>query len=55
MDLNGLEQLIIFGKKWFPHEMPEEETLARSLWLERNYWEKMQAAVANGIAKAFNG
>lgn len=26
-----------------------------ALFLERNYWDNFEVAIANGIAKAFNG
>ena len=29
--------------------------MGEALWLEKDYWEKMAIAVANGIAKAFRG
>ncbi|MEI3478224.1 MAG: hypothetical protein V8Q84_02955 [Bilophila sp.] len=31
------------------------DSMAEAVFLETDYWEKMQIAVANGIAKAFRG
>lgn len=33
----------------------ETESMAEALFLERDYWDKMTVAVANGIATAFKG
>ena len=47
-------QLETLAAKWLPHEPNDHaETLGAALWLERQYWERMQVAVANGIALAF--
>lgn len=29
--------------------------MGAALWREQDYWEKMTIAIANGIAKAFQG
>ncbi|WP_407704229.1 DUF6890 family protein [Zooshikella ganghwensis] len=43
------------AKKHFPHEPVTAETMGAACFFEHDYWEKMQIAVANGIAKAFKG
>ncbi|MCR9546925.1 hypothetical protein NB531_10250 [Vibrio antiquarius] len=54
MDSNELEQMLTWRRKWLPGEADSEENLARAIWLERQYWENMEAATANGVAKAFS-
>jgi len=29
--------------------------MAEALWLDKRHWDNTRAAIANGIAKAFNG
>lgn len=29
--------------------------MARALWLEKEYWQRMKISIANGTAKAFSG
>ena len=44
--------------KHLPHIQPNqhtEETLGAALWLEQQYWERMEIAICNGIARAFGG
>ena len=41
--------------KWFPGQPIDEQSMGEAVFLERDYWEKMQTAVANGIGKAFGG
>ncbi|HCE5112906.1 TPA: hypothetical protein NKO82_004554 [Vibrio parahaemolyticus] len=55
MDSQELEQMLAWRRKWLPSETDSEENLARAIWLEQQYWEKMQVATANGVAKAFSG
>ena len=43
------------ARRWFPLREPSEESMGEALWLEKDSWEKMSMAVANGIAKAFRG
>lgn len=43
---------------YLPHIPPHdytEETLGAALWLEQRYWERMEIAVTNGIARALGG
>ena len=47
--------MVAFSLHWFPGRDPSEESMGEALWLEKDYWEKMSMAVANGIAKAFRG
>lgn len=46
-------QLLALAARWFPARPTDVETLGTALWLERDYWRKMEVAVANGIARAF--
>nr|VFJ42967.1 MAG: hypothetical protein BECKFM1743A_GA0114220_1000323 [Candidatus Kentron sp. FM]VFJ43673.1 MAG: hypothetical protein BECKFM1743C_GA0114222_1000323 [Candidatus Kentron sp. FM]VFK05663.1 MAG: hypothetical protein BECKFM1743B_GA0114221_1000323 [Candidatus Kentron sp. FM] len=41
--------------KWLPGASDSAEDLATAAWLERNYWERFGASVADGITKAFKG
>lgn len=41
--------------KWFPARSVDLDCMTEAVFLENDYWEKMQIAVANGIAKAFRG
>ncbi|WP_413783206.1 DUF6890 family protein [Endozoicomonas montiporae] len=52
---NGLEQLVCYALKWFPHHEPTDEILARARFLETDYWERVTVSQANGTAKAFSG
>ncbi|EHR1162066.1 hypothetical protein KS876_001067 [Vibrio parahaemolyticus] len=47
--------MLAWRRKWLPSEPDTEANLARAVWLERQYWENMQAATANGVAQAFGG
>ncbi|WP_408632093.1 MULTISPECIES: DUF6890 family protein [Moritella] len=40
---------------YLPHAPDNTESYARALWLDKSQTEKHAIAVANGIAKAFNG
>ncbi|WP_422386139.1 DUF6890 family protein [Enterovibrio norvegicus] len=42
-------------RKWLPHEPDTEKSLAQAVWLEKQYWQNMSAAMTNGTAKAFTG
>ena len=47
--------MVALSRRWFPLREPSEESMGEALWLEKDSWEKMSVAVANGIAKAFRG
>ncbi|WP_434357417.1 hypothetical protein NF212_16210 [Parasalinivibrio latis] len=47
--------MMAYRRKWLPGEPDDEQSLARAVWLEKQYWENMAAVVANGTAKAFTG
>ena len=47
--------MVALSLRWFPGRNLSEESMGEALWLEKDYWEKMSMAVANGIAKAFRG
>lgn len=46
-------QMLALSRRWFPLREPSTESMGEALWLEKDYWEKMAIAVANGIAKVF--
>jgi len=41
--------------RWLPGAEPTVENLGTAKWLEDEHWRRMEIAVANGIAKAFQG
>lgn len=47
--------MLVLAERWLPGAPVTAETLGTALWLETNHWERMELAVANGIARAFNG
>lgn len=47
--------MLALSRLWFPGREPSEENMGEALWREKDFWEKMSAAVASGIAKAFRG
>ncbi len=47
--------MVALSLRWFPQRELSEESMGEALWLDKDYWEKMSVAVANGIAKAFRG
>ncbi|WP_420588227.1 DUF6890 family protein [Bacterioplanoides sp.] len=55
MDQDGFTQLEALAQHWFPGSDLSEETMARALWMEKECWQRMQKAVANGVARAFSG
>ncbi|EPR43141.1 hypothetical protein dsx2_2501 [Desulfovibrio sp. X2] len=48
-------QYAALSRRWFPSRAVDSESMAEALFLEKDHWEKMAVAVANGIAKAFRG
>lgn len=49
-------QLETLAMHHLPHIHPDQydaQALGAALWLEQWYWERMEIAVANGIALAF--
>jgi len=47
--------LITLARRWLPGQPIDSNTLGQALWLEKEHWARMETAIANGIAKAFNG
>ena len=43
------------GERWLPGSAPTADNLGTAKWLEDNYWNRMEIAVANGIAMALKG
>ncbi|WP_419095893.1 DUF6890 family protein [Endozoicomonas lisbonensis] len=52
---NGIEQLFCFAQKWLPHHPPDDETLARALYLELEDRENLVHAVTTGTVRAWKG
>lgn len=50
-----MTQMSTLANHWLPNCPPDEETMARALWLEKEYWQRMRVCVANGVARAFSG
>jgi len=48
-------QCLLLSRKWFPKREPNVQSIGEALYLEQDYWQKMTAAITNGIGKAFNG
>ena len=46
-------QILALSARWLPGRAPDVETMGAALWLERDYWQKMEVAITNGIARAF--
>ncbi len=44
-----------FTRKWFPGREITVRTMGEALYLEKDYWNKMQIAMQSGITKAFKG
>lgn len=47
--------MLALADRWLPGAPATAETLGTALWLENEHWKRMEIAVANGIARAFNG
>ncbi|MCF5900141.1 DUF6890 family protein [Aeromonas veronii] len=47
--------MLALRRHYLPHEDDDIDSLARAIWLDKNARESHTAAVAEGIAKAFNG
>ncbi|WP_419174402.1 DUF6890 family protein [Desulfosediminicola sp.] len=52
---NALAQMAAFTRKWFPGREITVRTMGEALYLEKDYWNKMQIAMQSGITKAFKG
>ncbi|WP_425589744.1 DUF6890 family protein [Salinivibrio sp. SS3] len=52
---SDLAKLLTYRRKWLPHGEDNERDIARAMWLEKEYWQNMATATANGIAKGFTG
>lgn len=50
-----MARVAMLVRKWLPGEAITAQTMAEAMVMEKDYWEKMTAAVTNGVAKAFNG
>ncbi|MFQ1887660.1 DUF6890 family protein [Aeromonas dhakensis] len=55
IERNHLEQALALRRHYLPHDDDDIDSLARALWLDRHARESHAAAVAEGIANAFNG
>ena len=47
--------MVVLARKWFGHHEVTEHSMGEAVYLEKDYWHKMEVAVCNGIAKAFGG
>ena len=47
--------MLVLRQKWLPHRDDSIESFGNALWLEDQYWQKMEAAIHSGIVKAFKG
>lgn len=54
LDRNDFGKMLTWRRKWLPSESDSDANLARAVWLEKNHWENMAIATANGVAKAFS-
>ncbi|WP_406568306.1 DUF6890 family protein [Aeromonas caviae] len=55
IERNQLEQVLALRRYYLPHEDDDLDSLARAMWIDKHHRESNAAAVAEGIAKAFNG
>ncbi|MGY3878182.1 DUF6890 family protein [Aeromonas enteropelogenes] len=55
IERNHLEQALALRRHYLPHDDDDIDSLARAIWLDKHVRESHTAAVAEGIAKAFNG
>ncbi|WP_421711842.1 DUF6890 family protein [Aeromonas jandaei] len=55
IERNQLEQALALRRHFLPHDDDDIDSLARAIWLDKHARESNAAAVAEGIAKAFNG
>ncbi|WP_428984544.1 DUF6890 family protein [Raoultella lignicola] len=46
---------MILRRRYLPSEPDDEESIARAIWLDNQYWKNMSVAVNNGIVKALKG
>jgi len=53
VEKNALAQARVFSCKWFPGRSVTPRSMGEALFLEKDFWEKMRIAVANGVATAF--
>ncbi|MFY1030670.1 MULTISPECIES: DUF6890 family protein [Pseudomonas] len=47
--------MLALADRWLPGFPATSDTLGTAKWLEDEHWRRMEIAVANGIARAFNG
>ncbi|HAT04155.1 MULTISPECIES: DUF6890 family protein [Aeromonas] len=55
IERNQLEQVLALRRHYLPHEEDDLDSLARALWFDKHARDTLAFAVAQGIAKAFNG
>ena len=41
--------------RWLPGEEPTTDNMGTAKWLDDQYWNRMEIAIANGISRAFKG
>ncbi|MDR2305706.1 MAG: hypothetical protein LBE53_00665 [Paucimonas sp.] len=47
--------MLALTERWLPGAPSTPENLGTAKWLEDEHWRRMEIAIANGIARAFNG
>ncbi|WP_321863256.1 DUF6890 family protein [Pseudomonas paraveronii] len=47
--------MLALTERWLPGAAPTADNLGTALWLEGEYWKRMEIAVASGIAMALKG
>lgn len=55
MNDDSLGQLLALNERWLPGAEPTADNLGTAMWLESEYWKRMEIAVANGIGMALKG
>lgn len=55
MERNPFARMTLLVHKWMPGQGVTAQTLGEAMLMEKDYWEKMTAAITNGVVKAFNG
>jgi hypothetical protein len=47
--------MLAWRRKWLPQAEDDAGSLGMALWLEKQHWQGMEAAVTRAIGKAFSG
>ncbi|MGL1932180.1 MAG: hypothetical protein OCC45_10515 [Desulfotalea sp.] len=52
---SALYQARVYAQKHFPGRKVDAQAMGEALFLEKDFWRKMDIAVANGVTHAFKG